>query len=144
MKKVKDVMTRDVEVVRPNDTLATAAARMKELNIGSMPVCDGRRLMGMLTDRDITVRATSAGRDPMATRVQEMMTPEVITTFDEDDVDKAAKTMQQHQIRRLPVVDRAHQLVGIVSIGDLAVETGDDKLIGQTLEEISEPAQPDR
>jgi CBS domain-containing protein len=144
MKKVKDVMTRDVEVVRPDDTLATAAVRMKELNIGSMPVCDGRRLMGMLTDRDITVRATAAGRDPMATRVREMMTPEVVTAFDEDDVKQAAKTMQQHQIRRLPVVDRAHQLVGIVSIGDLAVETGDDKLVGQTLEEISEPAQPDR
>jgi CBS domain-containing protein len=144
MKKLKDVMTRDVEVISPEATIREAAARMKALDVGPLPVCDGRRVLGMLTDRDLTVRATAEGRDPNTTRVREVMTAEVIAGDEDDDVKAAAKIMQQEQIRRLLVLDRDKQLVGIVSLGDLAVEAGDDKLIGQTLEQISEPAQPDR
>ena len=142
--KLKDIMTRDVEVIGPEATIREAAAKMKALDVGPLPVCDGRRVLGMLTDRDLTVRATAQGRDPNTTRVREVMTADVIACDEDDDVKKAAKIMQQEQVRRLLVLDRDKQLVGIVSIGDLAVEAGDDKLIGQTLEEISEPAQPER
>ena len=141
MKKLKDVMTRDVEVISPEATIREAAAKMKALDVGPLPVCDGRRVLGLLTDRDLTVRATAEGRDPNTTRVREVMTAEVIAADEDDDVKDAAKIMQTEQIRRLLVLDRDKQLVGIVSLGDLAIEAGDDKLIGQTLEEISEPGQ---
>lgn len=142
--KLKDVMTRNVEVISPDATIREAASKMKSLDVGPLPVCDGRRVLGMVTDRDLTVRATAEGRDPNTTRVREVMTSEVITSFEDDDVKDAAKLMQKEQIRRLLVLDRDKQLAGIVSIGDLAVEAGNDKLIGQTLEQISEPAEPNR
>jgi CBS domain-containing protein len=142
--KLRDVMTRDVDVIAPDATIREAAARMKALDVGSLPVCDGRRLQGMVTDRDLAIRAVAEGRDPDATPIREVMSPGVVTAFEDDDVKDAAALMQREQIRRLPVLDRAKQLVGIVSLGDLAVESGDDRLMGQTLEEISEPAQPER
>lgn len=142
--KLKDVMTRNVEVISPDATIREAASKMKSLDVGPLPVCDGRRVLGMITDRDLTVRATAEGRDPNTTRVREVMTSEVLTCTEDDDVKDAAKLMQKEQVRRLLVLDRDKQLAGIVSIGDLAVEAGNDKLIGQTLEQISEPAHPDR
>ena len=142
--KLKDIMTRETTVIRPDATIAEAAAIMKKQDIGSLPVCDGRRVLGVVTDRDLTIRATADGRDPNTTRVRDVMTAEVVTGVEDDDVKDAATMMQQHQIRRLLVLDRDKQLVGIVSLGDLATEAGDDKLAGQTLEEISEPATSSR
>lgn len=141
---VREIMTPDVEVVDPDTMIAVAAQKMESLNTGVMPVCDGERLVGMLTDRDITVRATAAGRDPKKTHVRDMMTPEVIYCYDDQDVAEAALTMEEHQIRRLPVVNREHKLVGIVALGDLAVDTGDEEMSGEVIEEISKPAKPDR
>jgi CBS domain-containing protein len=142
--QLKEVMTRNVEVIHPDDTLAAAAEKMKTLDVGPLPVCDGDRLVGMLTDRDITVRATAAGRDPTMTHVRDAMTPDVVYCFEDQDVKEAAQLMEQRQIRRLLVLNREKRLVGIVSLGDLAVESGDRKLSGEVLKEVSEPAEPRR
>lgn len=142
--QLKDVMTRDVEIVETDMTLQDAASRMDELDVGVLPVREGDQLVGMLTDRDITVRAVAAGRDPKQTKVGEIMSPDLVYCYEDQDVKAAAQTMATHQIRRLPVLSRDQQLVGIVSLGDLAVDTGNDQLVGQALEEISEPARPSR
>jgi CBS domain-containing protein len=142
--RIREIMTPRVEVIHPDATLEAAAGKMKRLDVGPLPVCDGERLVGMLTDRDITVRATSEGRDPRTTRVRDIMTEEVFFCFDDQDVREAAEIMQRAQIRRLPVVNRDKRLVGIVALGDLAVQTGDEELAGEVLEEVSEPAEPRR
>jgi CBS domain-containing protein len=142
--KVSEVMTRAVDVISPEATLDEAAERMRRLDVGPLPVAEGDRLVGMITDRDITVRATADSRDPTTTRVSEIMTPEVVFTYEDEDVKDAAKLMQDHQLRRLVVLNRDKKLVGIVSLGDLAVETKDDKLKGQVLEDVSKPAEPQR
>jgi CBS domain-containing protein len=142
--KLKEIMSRDVEVVHPNSMLQEAAGKMKTLDVGSLPVCDNRKLVGILTDRDITVRAVAAGRDPRQTMVSDTMTPELIYCFEDQDVKEAAKMMERYQIRRLPILDRSQQLVGIVSLGDLAIETDNERMSGEVLEEVSEPAKPKR
>src|SRR5919197_327409 len=142
--QLKDVMTRDVEVVRPDATLQEAAGRMKALDVGVIPVCDGEHLMGMLTDRDITVRATAAGRDPRTTHVRDVMTPNVVYCFEDQDVTEAQRLMQERQIRRVLIFQPDKRLAGVVSLGDLAVKAGADKVGGAVLERVSEPAQPKR
>jgi len=140
---VSEIMTPRAECIGPDATLQEAANRMKELECGSLPVCDNDRLAGMLTDRDITIRSTSAGRDPTTGRVREAMTPGVIYCSEDEEVEEAARLMKQNQVRRLPVLNREKRLVGIVSLGDLAVETQDDQLAGSTLEAVSEPNRAD-
>jgi CBS domain-containing protein len=141
--KVKEVMTRGVEVIHPEATVKEAAEKMKKLDVGPLPVCDNDRLLGMLTDRDVTLRATAEGRDPAQLKVSDVMTPGVEYCFEDDDVREAAKHMETKQIRRLPVLNRDKRLVGIVSLGDMAVD-GDEKLAGKALKGISEPAEPKR
>ena len=141
---VQDVMTRHAESTRPNATLQEVAARMQELDIGSLPVCDDGRLVGMVTDRDITVRSVSQGHDPQSALVADVMTPGITWCFEDQSVEEAAKLMSEHQIRRLPVLSRDKRLVGIVSLGDLAVQTGDDELVGDTVDGVSEPSLPNR
>jgi CBS domain-containing protein len=136
--RVKEVMTAGVEVIHPDSTLEEAAAKMKARAIGPLPVCDNGRLVGMLTDRDITVRATAEGEDPTAIRVRDIMTPEVLSCFEDQLVSEAALLMQENQVRRLVVLDRNRRLVGIVSLGDLAAGSGEEELAGQTLGEVSE------
>jgi CBS domain-containing protein len=143
--QVKDVMTTDVECVCPKTTLREAAQKMKELDVGPLPVCgDDDRLAGIITDRDIAVRAVAAGLDPGTAQVRDIMTPNIIYCFEDQEVSDAAHMMEQNQIRRLAVLNRKKRLVGIVSLGDLAVDTGDEQLAGHTLEAISEPAMPHR
>lgn len=142
--QVSEIMTPEVEVVHPDATLKEAAEKMSRLEIGPLPVCDGERLVGMLTDRDITIRATAQGRDPNTTKVREVMTSEVVYCFDDHEVEIAAQMMEMRQIRRVPVLTRDKRLVGIVSLGDLSVETQDQQLAGQTLEGVSEPGKPNR
>ena len=143
--QVKDVMTRGVECARPTDSIARAAERMKELNVGSLPVCgDNDKLVGLITDRDITTRATAEACDPGSTCVSDAMTPDITYVFEDQDVQEAARLMEQNQIRRLVVLNRDKRLVGIVSLGDLVVKTDEDKLSGEALEQVSEPAQPRR
>ena len=142
MPKISEVMTRGVEVIRPAETLQRAAQRMDELNVGALPVCDGQKLVGMITDRDITVRATAAGMDPNATSVFEVMTEQTRWCTEEQSVDEVMKQMADVQIRRLPVLDGQRQLVGIVSLGDLAVRQNTH--IDGALRGISSPSEPDR
>ena len=142
--QVSQILTREVETIRPDTTVREAAQRMRSMDVGSLPVCDGRQLLGMVTDRDITIRITAEGRDPANTPVLEAMTPDVAYVFEDQDVQEAARIMQDRQIRRLPILDRDKRLVGIVSLGDLAVDTDDTRGAGETLERISEPAKPER
>jgi CBS domain-containing protein len=143
--QVCEVMTQGVECVRPNDDIATVAQKMKDLDIGALPVCgDDGRLKGMVTDRDITVRATAGCCDPGGTWVRDVMTPNIIYVFEDQDITEAARLMKENQVRRLPVLDSDKRLVGIVSLGDLAVDTHGEELAGATLEAVSEPAEPRR
>ena len=142
MPKISDVMTRGVEVIRPAETLQRAAQRMDELNVGALPVCEGESLVGMITDRDITVRATAAGLDPNETPVSDVMTEQTRWCTEEQSVDEVMRQMSDVQIRRLPVLNGAHELVGIVSLGDLAVRQSGH--IDGALREISSPSEPDR
>ena len=140
--QVKNVMTRGVECVSPDATLQEAARKMRDLDVGPLPVCDNDRLAGMLTDRDITVRAVAEGRDPRAAKVRDAMSAGIDYCFEEDDVEQAARLMRERQVRRLAVLNRDKRLVGILSLGDLAVETGGDEVAGKTLERVSQPAGP--
>jgi len=143
--KIKDVMTQGVECARPADNIAHAADRMRNLDVGSLPVCgDEDKLVGMITDRDITIRATASACDATVTPVRDVMTPSIVYCFEDQNVEDAAKLMEENQIRRLVVLDRNKRLVGIVSLGDLAVKAGDDHLSGEALERVSEPAVPAR
>ena len=139
--RVKEVMTRGAECARPDDSIAAAAQRMKDLDVGALPVCgDGDRLVGMLTDRDITVRATAGCCDPAGTCVKDVMTPDILYVFEDQEVAEAARLMKENQVRRLVVLNRDKRLAGIVSLGDLAVHTGDEHLAAETLEHVSQPA----
>ncbi|MGH2522061.1 MAG: CBS domain-containing protein [Anaerolineales bacterium] len=141
---LKEVMTPDVEVVGPHATLQEAAQKMRDLDVGSLPVCDGARVLGMITDRDITIRAVAAGHDPRQSHVHATMSPELIYCFEDRDIKEAADLMARHQIRRLPILNRDKKLVGIVSLGDLATDLNDEELVGAVLEDVSEPARPQR
>jgi CBS domain-containing protein len=142
--KVKDIMTSNVECVWPEDTLQEAALKMKEMGIGPLPVCDRLHIVGMLTDRDIAIRGVAAGRDPQSTKVRDVMTCEVIRCFEDEEVEEAERLMQSRQVRRILVVNRDERLVGIVSLGDLAAETGNPQRVGEVLQDVSEPAMPRR
>ena len=141
--QIKDVMTHVPKTVDANASAAEAAAKMKELDVGSLPVCDGERLQGLLTDRDIAIRLVAAGLDASTTKVSEIMTPDVAYCFDDQTLDEAAVLMEAHQIRRLPILNRNKELVGILSLGDLAIRTAgteDRELADEVLNEISEPS----
>lgn len=140
--QVADVMTRGVRTMKPSDTLLIAAQAMDEMNVGVMPVCDGERLVGMVTDRDIAMRGVAQGRTP-DTRLSDVMSGDVQWCYDDDSVDDVAAKMRDAQIRRLPVVDHDKHLVGILSLGDIAVKAGEDEA-SDALAGISEPAEPDR
>ena len=144
MLHIKDVMTPQAEVISPDATTEDAASLMKTLDIGVLPVCDEEGLVGILTDRDLVVRVLAATRDPKAMLVGEAMTPSVVYCFEDDDVEQAAAVMAGQQIRRLPVLDKNRKLVGIVSMGDLAVQTQDHQLTGKVLEDVSQPSLPKR
>jgi CBS domain-containing protein len=142
--KIHEIMTSKVKVARPRESLQCAARAMKSLNIGALPVCDGERLIGMVTDRDITIRAVAEGTDPKEAPVEESMSSDVVYCFEDQDAQEAEQIMQDRQIRRLPVLDRNKRLVGIVSLGDLATKTHEMVEIGETLEKVSETMTPSR
>ena len=141
MQTVSDIMTRGVRTMAPTDSLTFAAQAMRELNVGSLPVCDQNRLVGLVTDRDIVVRALAEER--AHARIGVVMTEEPLYCFEDEPLDLALNTMRGQQIRRMPVVDRDKRLVGIVAMADVA--TGADVQQGaDAIRAISEPAQPDR
>ena len=134
----RDVMTETAECVSVNDTVATAARRMASLDVGSLPICgEDDRLKGMLTDRDIVIKVVAQGQDPQQVTVSSLAEgTEVVTIGADDSLEEARRTMEQHQVRRLPVID-GHRLVGIISQGDLAKALPDDQT-GRLVESISE------
>lgn len=135
--RLEQVMTRNVEVIRPDATIEEAAQWMREFDIGILPVRDGDHLLGTLTDRDITVRATAAGLDPRTTPVYDVMTPDVVYGYIDQDVEEAARMMENAQVRRLLVLDRDRRLAGIVSLDDLAARAGAATLSGAVLKTVS-------
>lgn len=137
--QLRGVMTPNVEVITPEATIQAAAEKMRYLDSGLLPVCEGERLVGVVSDRDITIRGVAEGRGPVTTQVREVMTPDAIYGFDDQDVADAARRMEQYQIRRLPVLNRHKRLVGMVSLGDLAIHPGQQPLVGEVLEQVSKP-----
>lgn len=141
MTNVSDIMTTDVQVISPEKTLRDAAQMMQTLEVGALPVCAGERLMGMVTDRDITVRGLAQGMNPDTACVSDVMSTDLQFCTTEQDAEEVMRTMGEKQIRRVPVVDVDRNLVGIVSLGDLALRQPGH--IDKTVREISEPTPED-
>ncbi|HET7009322.1 MAG TPA: CBS domain-containing protein [Anaerolineales bacterium] len=142
--KVRDVMTRQVEVIHPQSGLQQAAMTMRKLDVGALPVVKDGRLRGIVTDRDITVRAVAESRDLSTTLVDDVMSRDVLSVREDDDVETAAQVMADRQVRRLPVLDRDGRLTGILSMADLAVDVGDTRVTEKAIEGVSQPAKPRR
>jgi CBS domain-containing protein len=140
--KIKEIITPNPQCISPDASLIEAAEKMKKLNVGILPVCENDRLAGTVTDRDITVRGLAVRLDPKSAKVREVMTPGVVYCFEDQSVEEAAQIMEDNQIRRLPVLNQSKRMVGIVSLGDLAVRTHHETLAGEVLERVSEPAHP--
>jgi CBS domain-containing protein len=134
--KARDVMSTDVTCVGENETLLDAARKLAELDVGSLPICgEDDRLKGMLTDRDIVVKALARGKDPGSTKASDLGQSEVVTIGADDSIDEALRTMIDHKVRRLPVID-GKQLVGIISQADVATNVDEDR-VGDLVEAIS-------
>jgi CBS domain-containing protein len=136
-KSVRDAMTQNPRSLSPSDTVADAARALKDEDVGSVPIVDGERLVGILTDRDIVTRVVAEGRDPSSTTVRDVASSELVTAEATSDLDEALRLMAQHQVRRLPVVEQG-RLVGILAQADVAEQSG-DKETGRLVEAISEP-----
>jgi len=135
--RVSEAMTREVRVCTPGQSIREVAKIMEEIDAGSMPVGENDRLIGMITDRDIAIRAVGAGKGP-DTPVREIMSAEVLYCYDDEDIDHVAENMADNQVRRLPVVNREKRLVGIISIGDVA-QREDDETAGEAVKGVSKP-----
>ena len=135
-KTVREVMSQGAECIGENESLAVAAKKMSELDVGALPICgEDDRLKGMLTDRDIVVKAIAEGNDPGSTKASEFAQGKPVTIGADDSIEDAMQTMKEHKVRRLPVID-GHDLVGIVSQGDLA-QAADEDEVGELVETIS-------
>jgi CBS domain-containing protein len=139
--KVRDMMTKETLSVSPQTPVIEAAGLMRLHDIGVVPVLDGSRIVGMLTDRDIVLQVVADGDDPRTTPVSEAMSMGSISVFEDQEVEEATALMRKYKIRRLPVLNRQSKWVGILSIGDIAVDVNSG-LSGQALKEVSEPAAP--
>ena len=142
--RLREVMTEGAETISPDATLKEAAVKMEALNIGPLVVCEGDKILGIVTDRDITVRAVASGRDPNTTPVREVMTAEVAWAYADQPIEEAAELMKDREIRRLPVLDHDNRLVGIVALADVAVYGAESSVAADVLEHVSRPSEPDR
>lgn len=140
--KVKDVMTKDIAYVNPDDNIERAAQLMSEYNVGSVPVCDNGRVLGIVTDRDITLRSVAKGTESRSQCVRDIMTSNPVCGSPEQDIHDAARIMSERQIRRLPIVENGN-LVGMVALGDIAVEPTLSDNAEDALKNISEPCSPE-
>lgn len=138
---IADIMTTNVQVIERSQPLQVAAQLMDQLGVGSLPVCDGGQLVGMVTDRDIAIRGTAAGLLPAQARVGDVMTDEILCCTEDQDTTEVMQLMGENRLRRLPVVNPERELIGIVSLGDLA--TRQPASVHQVLREISSPSEPD-
>jgi CBS domain-containing protein len=134
---IRDVMTTSPQSIESSSSIVEAARLMRDADIGSLPVVDGGKLTGVVTDRDITVRVVAEGKDPQNTKVGDVLSQDLVTIDPQQDLDEALRLMARHQVRRLPVVEEDGRLVGIVAQADVA-EQGDDRQTGQMVEKISE------
>ena len=135
--QISEIMTRDPELIDPNASIREAAKRMRSENVGALPVGENDRLIGMVTDRDIAMRAVADDKPADTTSVREVMSEKIFYCFDDNDLDEAARCMAEHQVRRLPVLNRDKRLVGIIALADLA-STGEE-CEKKALEGVSEP-----
>ena len=138
MQQLKDLMSRDVQVISPDMSIKDAATKMRDGDFGMMPVGENNRMIGTLSDRDIAIRAVAEGMDTN-TKVRDVMSEGIAWAYEDDSVEQAAKIMSERQVRRLPVVDRNKRLVGIVALGDFAVESSNIQPVAEALSEISKP-----
>jgi CBS domain-containing protein len=138
--KLKDILTKDPQIISPEAMICEAGKLMKECDIGMLPVCDGERLVGAITDRDLAVRAVADGHDPLKTKVKEVMTPGICWCFEDQGLEEVVRLMEQKQIRRIAVLNRNKRLVGIASLGDFALRSKDEHLTEELLESVSQPA----
>ena len=139
MHQLKDLMSRDVKVINPDMTLEEAARTMRDGDFGMLPVGEDDRMIGAISDRDIAIRAVADGKGP-GTKVREIMSTGICWAYEDDTVESAAKIMSEKQVRRLPVVSRDKRLVGIVALGDFAVDAADIRPAAEALAKISEPS----
>ncbi len=137
--QVREIMTQDVDIAAPDTPVAEIARRMRDEDIGVVPVGDADHIRGMLTDRDIVIRAVAAGKDLESTSVEQIMSGEAKCCFDDDSIEHAEEIMAENQVHRLPVVDHENHLVGILSLGDLCVR-GSQECAGEALKAISQPS----
>ncbi len=139
MRQLKVLMSRDVKIISPDLTIGEAARKMRDGDFGMMPVGEDNRMIGTLSDRDIAIRAVAEGKDS-GTKVRDVMSEGIVWAYEDDSVEQAAKIMSDRQVRRLPVVDRDRRLVGIVALGDMAVENSEILPAAEALAEISKPS----
>ena len=139
MTKIKELMSRNVQVISPDATVQEAAQHMLKGNFGMMPVGEHDRMIGSISDRDITVRAVASGKGS-DTKVREVMSEGIHWAFEDDSVTDVARIMSEHQIRRMPIVNAEKRLVGIVALGDFAVDGSDIAMAGEALADISQPS----
>ncbi len=142
--QVKEIMTCSVKTINSDANLVKAAQKMRSLEVGALPVWENDELIGMITDRDITIRAVAEEKSLSSTNVKEIMTSDVCCCFEDDDIQEAARLMEENSIHRLLVVNSDNEPVGFVSLSDLAVKSRDEHLTYEVLEKISEPACPRR
>jgi CBS domain-containing protein len=138
--KVSEMMSRIMECVQPGASIKEAAQKMRAADVGFLPVCDGDKVVGTLTDRDIIIRHVADGQNPYRVKVRDVMTPNVFYSFEDQDVEEVARYMQEHEVRRILIYDRGERLVGVVSLGDLSKVAGEERLAGETLKDIAEAA----
>ncbi len=141
---VRDIMTRSIESIDSEANLVEAAEKMRALEVGALPVWESDELTGMITDRDIAIRAVAEEKDPSITSVKEIMTCDIYCCLEDDDIQEAARMMEEKSVHRLLVVDSDNQPTGFVSLSDFAVKSHDEHLTCEVLERISEPASPHR
>lgn len=139
MTQLRELMTRDVKVITPDMTIGDAAKKMRDGNFGMMPVEENDRMIGTISDRDIVIRAVAEGMD-FSTKVRDVMSQGIAWAYDDETVEEATKIMSERQVRRLPVVNRDKRLVGIVALGDIAVERSEIEPAAEALSEISKPS----
>lgn len=142
--QVKEIMTYNAETIDSSTSCVEAAQKMKALDVGALPVSEEDELCGMITDRDIVVRCIAEGKDPSKCMISEIMTPELVYCFEDDDIEEAASVMEEKAIHRLLVVDSENEPVGFLALSDFAVKSQDEHLTYELLERICEPACPNR
>ena len=138
--QIQQIMTQGVEFVEGDTPIINAAELMRDEDIGFLPVCENDRIVGTVTDRDITIRAVAQGFDPRTATVREVMTQEVFYCYADEDVEHAGKVMQENEVRRMLILNRQKRLAGVISLGDIAKAAGEKELAGETLGQIAEAA----